>query len=138
MTLRKQIHGGDSYAFRMERDGKSIVYSTDAEHKITATDELAACVEFFKGADLVIFDAMYSLADAVSVKEDWGHSSNVMAVDLCHRAGVKQVCLFHHEPVNDDVTLQRLHHESERYEEMMRRGRDLRVTSAYDGLEVRV
>jgi anti-anti-sigma factor len=136
VRLRKQTHGGDSYGFRLEKDGKVIVYSTDGEHKITATEELSASVDFYRGADMVIFDAMYSLADAVSVKEDWGHSSNVMAVDLCHRAGVKHLCLFHHEPVNDDATLLRLYQESERYEDMMRRGRDLRVTSAYDGLEV--
>jgi anti-anti-sigma factor len=138
VRVRKQTHAGDSYGFRLERGGKTIVYSTDAEYKVASHDEVSAAVEFFRGADLVIFDAMYSLAEAVSVKEDWGHSSNVMAVDLCHRAGVKQLCLFHHEPVNDDATLQRLFHESERYEEMMRRGRDLRVTSAYDGLEIRV
>jgi len=138
VRLRKQTHAGDSYGFRLEKDGKSIVYSTDAEHKIASTEEVEAAVEFFRGADLVIFDAMYSLADAVSVKEDWGHSSNVMAVDLCHRAGVKHLCLFHHEPVNDDTTLLRLYRESVRYEELMRRGRDLRVSSAYDGLEVHV
>jgi anti-anti-sigma factor len=138
VRLRKQTHAGDSYGYRIEKGGKAIVYSTDAEHKIASTEEVTAAVEFFRGADLVIFDAMYSLADAVSVKEDWGHSSNVMAVDLCHRAGVKHLCLFHHEPVNDDATLQRLYQESVRYEELMRRGRDLRVTSAYDGLEVRV
>lgn len=138
VTLRKQTHAGDSFGYRIEKNGKSIVYSTDAEHKIASTDEVNAAVEFFRGADLVIFDAMYSLADAVSVKEDWGHSSNVMAVDLCHRAGVKHLCLFHHEPVNDDATLLRLYQESVRYEELMRRGRDLRVTSAYDGLEVRI
>ena len=29
---------------------------------------------------------MYSLADAISVKEDWGHSSNVVGVELCQLA----------------------------------------------------
>ena len=37
-------------------------------------------------ADLVIFDAMYSLADAISVKADWGHSSNIVGVELCQMA----------------------------------------------------
>jgi len=41
--------------------------------------------EFFHHADLLIFDAMYSLAEAVSVKEDWGHSSNIVAVELARR-----------------------------------------------------
>ena len=29
---------------------------------------------------------MYSLADAISVKADWGHSSNVVGVELCQLA----------------------------------------------------
>ena len=30
----KQVHEGGSYAYRFEKDGKSVVYATDAEHKI--------------------------------------------------------------------------------------------------------
>ena len=44
-------------------------------------------VEFFRDADVVIFDAMYSLAEATSVKADWGHSSNIVGVELCQLAG---------------------------------------------------
>ena len=51
---------------------------------------------------------MYSLADAVSVKADWGHSSNVVGVELCQMAGAKQLALFHHEPANDDAAIQRI------------------------------
>ena len=47
----------------------------------------AAFVDFFRDADLVICDTMYSLADSVSMKEDWGHSSNIVAIDLCHAGG---------------------------------------------------
>ena len=43
-------------------------------------------VEFYRGADLVVFDAMYSLNDMINSKQDWGHSSNVVGVDLCLRA----------------------------------------------------
>ena len=54
------------------------------------------------------FDAMYSLADAVSVKADWGHSSNVVAVELCQLAGVRHLCLFHHEPAYDDAAISKV------------------------------
>ena len=46
----------------------------------------SASCDFFRDADLVIFDAMYSLADAISVKADWGHSSNIVGVELCQMA----------------------------------------------------
>ena len=62
-------------------------------------------VEFFRDADLVIFDAMYSLAEAISVKADWGHSSNVVGVELCQLAGARHLCLFHHEPAFDDAAI---------------------------------
>ena len=63
-------------------------------------------VAFYRDADLLIFDAMYSLADQISVKEDWGHSSNMIAVELAQLAGVKHLVLFHHEPIDDDRTIE--------------------------------
>src|SRR5262249_23726957 len=73
VRAKRQQHSGDSYGYRFEQGGKAVVYSTDSEHKRDDPGETEAFVEFFKDADVVIFDAMYSLADAYSVKEDWGH-----------------------------------------------------------------
>jgi phosphoribosyl 1,2-cyclic phosphodiesterase len=132
----KQFHTGDSYGFRFSRGGKSIVYSTDCEHKYSQLDESYPFVEFYRNADLLIFDAMYSLGDSVSVKEDWGHSSNVVAVELAHAAQVKQLALFHHEPILDDRMIAVVLAEAIRYEGISRRGSKLEVISAYDGLEL--
>ena len=30
-------------------------------------------VDFFDEADLIIFDTMYTFAEALTMKEDWGH-----------------------------------------------------------------
>lgn len=136
VTPQKQLHGGDSYGYRFERDGRAVVYSTDSEHKLENALERDAVVEFFRNADLVIFDAMYSLADAISVKADWGHSSNIAGVELCQLAGAKRLCLFHHEPISDDATLATILAETRRFEEISRDGAMLEVLSAYDGLEV--
>ena len=88
-------------------------------------------------ADLVIFDAMYSLAEAASVKSDWGHSSNVVGVELCQAAAVKRLALFHHEPIHDDKQLSRLLAETRRLEQITRGERaPLEIVSAYDGLIV--
>ena len=78
------------------------------------------------------------VADAVSIHEDWGHSSNLVGVDLCLRAGVGHYCMFHHEPMNDDATLERILLETRRYEELSRLDQGLLVSSAYDGLEIDV
>ena len=136
VTLMLQHHGGDSYGYRFESDGRSVVYATDSEHKIGDIEHTERCVEFFRGADLVIFDGMYSLAEAISVKADWGHSSNVMGVELCQRAEARHLCLFHHEPVADDAALDAMLAESQRLEQITRGAQALRVSAAYDGLDI--
>ncbi len=141
VTLIEQDHARGSYGYRFERDGKAVVYSTDAEHKPNAddmeTEDLFAA--FFAKAELVICDTMYSLGDAVSLKLDLGHSSNIVAVDLCHEAGARRLALFHHEPSYSDADIQRMFTETLRYEELVRADRPkLEVVCAYDGLELAV
>ncbi len=138
VTAQLQLHGGDSYGYRLERDGKVVVYSTDAEHKPENAVDVRTFVQLFRDADLVIFDSMYSLADSVSIREDWGHSSNVAGVELCHQAGARRLALFHHEPVNDDAAIERLCQEARRLEELTRRGAPLDIVAAHDGLEIEV
>jgi phosphoribosyl 1,2-cyclic phosphodiesterase len=132
----RQRHGGDSYGYRFEHQGKVLVFSTDSEHKLddrTVTDEFVA---FFRDADLVIFDAMYSLADAITVKEDWGHSSNVVGVELCQMARAKHLCMFHHDPFSDDEQLATMLRDTRRFEEITRGEMRLEVSAAYDGMDI--
>lgn len=138
VTSFAQLHGNDSYGYRIERGAKSVVYTTDAEHKPENAAEMERAAEFFRGADVVIFDAMYSLAESISVKEDWGHSSNVLGVELCQMAGAKKLVLFHHEPVNDDARIDAVLAETIRFEEITRSGAPLEVVAAYDGLTLEV
>jgi phosphoribosyl 1,2-cyclic phosphodiesterase len=136
VTTMLQRHAGDSYGWRFECDGKVLVYSTDSEHPLADPTHTERFVQLFRGADLVIFDAMYSLADAISVKADWGHSSNVVGVELCQLAGAKHLCLFHHEPVFDDAAIEAMLAETRRLEEITRGAAPLRVSAAYDGLSL--
>jgi phosphoribosyl 1,2-cyclic phosphodiesterase len=137
VTAKRQRHAGDSYGWRFEHDGRAFVYTTDSEHALGDDSERAAFVDFFRGADLVVFDAMYSLAEAISVKADWGHSSNIVGVELCQAAGARRLCLFHHEPAHDDSQIARTLAETRRFEEITREDRiPLEVSAAYDGLEI--
>ena len=54
-------------------------------------------IEFFKNADVLIFDAQYTLKEAWQ-KEDWGHSSALIGVDLARTAGVKNLVSFSPRP----------------------------------------
>jgi ribonuclease BN (tRNA processing enzyme) len=136
VSLVLQHHAGDSFGYRFSGAGRSVVYSTDSEHKLTHVDETLPFVNLFRDADVVIFDAMYSLSDSISVKADWGHSSNVVGVELCHMANARHLVLFHHEPVNDDATIDGIVAETRRYEELARTGAPLHVSAAYDGMEI--
>jgi phosphoribosyl 1,2-cyclic phosphodiesterase len=139
VETKLQAHSHASYGYRFtDADQRSVIYSTDSEHKLANMDVEAAFIDFFRDADLVICDTMYSLAESVSMKEDWGHSSSLVAVDLCREAGAKKLALFHHEPTYDDEDIQRMHEESIRYEELTRDGSPLDIICSYDGLEVRV
>jgi phosphoribosyl 1,2-cyclic phosphodiesterase len=138
VTPAPQMHSGDSYGYRFEHGGKSFVYTTDSEHKLENRAQTDRFVRFFHGADVVVFDAMYSLADAISVKADWGHSSNIIGVELCQMARVKHLVLFHHEPAYDDATIESVLRETRRFEELTRGARALQISAAYDGLEIDV
>ena len=136
VTPHLQLHSGDSYGYRFEHDGRSVIYSTDSEHKLENRAEAEAFAAFFRGADVVIFDARYALAEAISVKADWGHSSNIVGVELCQMARAKHLVLFHHEPANNDATLEGLLKEARRFEELTRGDQALKVSAAYDGMEI--
>ena len=131
-----QRHAGDSYGYRFEGQGKVVVYSTDSEHPLAQDEHTERFVHFFRGADVVIFDAMYSLADAISVKADWGHSSNIVGVELCQMAGARRLCLYHHEPVFDDAAIDAVLAETRRLEEITRGSTRLEVSAAFDGMEI--
>jgi anti-anti-sigma factor len=136
VTTIKQFHAGDSYGYRFNRGDKTIIYSTDCEHKYSNLDQSYPFIAFYRNADVLIFDAMYSLADAISVKEDWGHSNNIVAVELAQAAGVKRLVLFHHEPAYDDGMIEEVFAETVRFEEISRPGHTVELISAYDGLEL--
>ena len=136
VTPHLQLHSGDSFGYRFEKDERAVVYTTDSEHKLEDRHEAESFANFFRNADLVIFDAMYALAEAISVKADWGHSSNIVGVELCQMARAKHLMLFHHEPANDDETLDGLLREARRFEELTRGDHALKVSAAYDGMEI--
>jgi phosphoribosyl 1,2-cyclic phosphodiesterase len=131
-----QIHPGDSFGFRFFANGRSVIYSTDSEHKLDARHPASPFLEFCNNADLLIFDAQYGFAESQTLKEDWGHSSNIVGVELAKDAGVKHLCLFHQEPSLNDAELESFLKETRRYARIYKRDVPLRVSMAYDGLEI--
>ncbi|NLT24101.1 MAG: MBL fold metallo-hydrolase [Syntrophorhabdus sp.] len=133
-----QNHPGDSYGYRFEAGGKSVVYSTDSEHLEEGSADERRFMEFFRDADLVIIDAQYPLLDAFSVKENWGHSNNIVAVELGAKAGVRRLVLFHNEPTVDDLALETFLNDTRRYLKIYDPQSTMTADLAYDGMEIEI
>ncbi len=103
VTTHKAHHPGSSYCYRFTDQLSTLVYASDVEYK----DLEDAYVAFYRDADALIFDAQYTLRDAWT-REDWGHSSALIGVDLAEKAGVKQLFLFHHDPTHSDAELEEI------------------------------
>ena len=134
----EQNHPGVSCGYRVEKGKKVTVYSTDSEHKSENEEDSHHFVEFFRRADLLIFDAQYSLADASTVKKDWGHSINFIGVELAQQAGVKHLCLFHNEPTSTDEKLDKFLLDTQRLASLLNEDTTLQISIARDGLVIAV
>lgn len=102
-------HPGGNLAYKVEFHGRSMVYATDTEH---GTDRDEQLVQFARGTDLLIYDAMYTedeyLGRSGAPKIGWGHSTWENAVKVAREARVKTLALFHHEPTRTDAELDEL------------------------------
>jgi len=110
----KQVHPGICTAFRFEYEGKSVIYATDHELDLSILNKKAAAedinlmrtlpkefVSFCNDADLLICDGQFN-DEEYPAKVGWGHSRATTAVDLAIQARVKQLAIFHHDPMQSD------------------------------------
>ena len=69
-------------------------------------------------------------------KEDWGHSSGLIAVDLAHLGAVKKVVLTHHDPNADDAAIAGIETQAIEYQEMLAEGgaTHIEIAAAWDGM----
>jgi phosphoribosyl 1,2-cyclic phosphodiesterase len=128
-------HPGEAYGYRIEDGQSCLVMASDSEYKKVKPEDTEDYVEFFKGADLLIFDAQYSLSEVLD-KPDWGHSTAMMGAEFAHRAGVKRLALFHHDPTHTDDEIWSTKDQADAY--LMRRNCPCEVLVAYDGLSVEI
>jgi len=127
-------HPGGAYGFRVENNGRSVVYITDNElFPPGGENSWNSFVDFCRDADLLIHDAQYTEQD-MPYKHGWGHSLVEQAVGLAASAGVKHLVLFHHDPDRTDDELDLIQERTSR--EIGERGLDIRCSVAYEGLEL--
>lgn len=134
---RELYHPGKSYAYSVRNGNKKMVFATDSEYKDTTPEAAEKYIEFFRNADLLIFDAQYTFSEGIR-KEDWGHSTSVAGIDLAVEAGVKRLALFHHEPENSDAKLRSMLTQAHRYKRINYPDAGLEIFLSHEGLEIEI
>ena len=93
-------HPSGANGYRIDSRDGSIVYATDHEHGNQEIDDNLIAVS--AGADVLLYDAQYTPGEYTS-RRGWGHSTWAEAARVAKAAGVKQLVLFHHDPLHDDA-----------------------------------
>ncbi len=99
-------HPGGATGFRFDNGGRSVCYVSDIEHGEMGPDP--DVVRFCTGADLVIYDAMFT-EEQFSRCVGWGHSTWQAGVALCRAAGARALAAYHHHKHHSDADLDRIH-----------------------------
>ena len=128
-------HPGVAYSYRFEDKSSVFVYASDAEYKNLDEKSLRPYLKFFQNADLLLFDAQYTLKEAWQ-KVDWGHSSAMIGVDLARAAGAKRLLLFHHDPTYSDSDLLQVQKTAEAYQAQDTTLPNCEIIVAYEGLTI--
>lgn len=119
-------HPDGAIAYRIDGEGKSVVYLLDNE--VTEESE-KALAEFCKNASLLICDAYFTHSEMANGKyKGWGHSSYEQGMDLAKAAGAKLLALTHHSIARSDTDLNEI--------EAWVKGQNDGAFLAYDGLEI--
>lgn len=137
ITTKGMKHPGGSYSYKIKEKDKIMIFGSDAEFRLDDMEDLDSYIEYFKDADLLIFDTQYTFEEQLT-KIDWGHSSAAVATDLALKSNVKNLVLFHHDPSYSDETLDEVFMRAKRYKEMIdfENKKQLNILIAYEGLEI--
>lgn len=150
VTIRafSQNHPGTSLAFSFEKHGRKVVYATDNEVDLTLLNKDRAKADpatfrkapadylaFIAGADLLIADGQYTDLEYPK-KEGWGHARATTVTDAAVDAGVKQLAIYHHDPMHSDDELDALIRVCQK--RALAHTDKLTVFGAREGLELRI
>jgi len=130
-------HPGGSYGYRITHDNKTLVYATDSEYKDLSAHALQPFTDFFRNADMLIFDAQFTLVENVE-KENWGHSNIFCGIDMAIEADVGKLVFTHHDPAHEDKELWDRLQKANEYLDIYQPEQDIRLYLATEGLNITI
>jgi phosphoribosyl 1,2-cyclic phosphodiesterase len=94
-------HPDPCWGYRVEAGGKSYAHCVDTEGTRVSAAELGLDIGLYQNADLVLFDAQYTLLEAAE-KMNWGHSAAPIGLEIALRENAKRILFTHHDPGASD------------------------------------
>ena len=100
-----------------ESGGKSFAHCVDTECTRVTLEQLGEDVKLYRNADLMIFDAQYTLMETIE-KVNWGHAAATLGLDIAIREAIKRVVFIHHDPASTNEKIFRAEQQARKYHEV--------------------
>ncbi len=99
VRAQRANHPGVCVGYRLFSPDGLVAYFPDTEPRLGGDDR--DMIEFVRDADVLILDSQYDRAE-YKKHIGWGHGCVDDSVALALTAGVKKLCLFHHDSAHND------------------------------------
>jgi len=135
----KVVYVSDTAPFEKILFGEEFVAKPDDSYKLSITDQRKldlmrdALCHLCDGADLVIYDTMFTEAD-YEANPHFGHSRPIDAIAICAKSGVRKLALYHHSPERSDDALEDMLRDAQKLAAEI--APQLRVVAAFEGLVI--
>lgn len=128
-------HPGMTLGYKIEYSGKTVVYATDNELSLASTHATKSLRDFASNADILITDTQYS-DEEYKTHVGWGHSSVSNSVNLGMTSNVKNLVLFHHDPMHSDEEIDQM--EKDANEILARENSKINCFAAREGQSITI
>jgi phosphoribosyl 1,2-cyclic phosphodiesterase len=133
VRAQRANHPGVCVGYRLFTPHGSVAYFPDTEPRVGGEDR--DMIDFLRGADLLILDSQYNAAE-YEWHMGWGHGCVDDSIALALAAGVKRLCLFHHDPDRSDEQVDVLLKHARQIVAGQRA--KLRVDAAHEGMTIQL
>jgi phosphoribosyl 1,2-cyclic phosphodiesterase len=133
VRAQRANHPGLCVGYRLFSPDGRVAYFPDTEPRLSGDDR--DMIEFIRDADVLILDSQYDRAE-YKTHIGWGHGCVDDSVTLALTAGVKKLCLFHHDSVHNDKKIDAF----QKYARQLvaKVGGKLKVEAAREGMTIKL
>ncbi len=107
-------HPDPCWGYRFEHEGRAYAHCVDTEATRISRQELGPDLGLYSGADLMVFDAQYTIQETVE-KVNWGHAAASIGLDIALREGIRKVVFMHHDPAASDERVGAVEQQTRQY-----------------------